>query len=62
MNREQYKTKRKGQPKRIGKSTESKSRIDAAAKERNIFTQPKLRKEYLTKIEWVKNVIPKLKE
>ena len=62
MNPENYKTKRKGQPKRKSKSSESKSRMAAVAKERNLYTQPQLREDYLTKIEWVRNVIPKLKE
>lgn len=57
-----YKSKRKGQPKRNSKVSGSKRHMVVVAKERNIFTSPKLREEYLTKIEWVRNVIPKLKE
>ncbi|MGD0071945.1 MAG: hypothetical protein ABSB71_10355 [Candidatus Bathyarchaeia archaeon] len=61
MNRESYKSKRKGQPKRISKITGSESRMAAAAKERIYYTQPQMHEAYNTKIEWVRNVIPKLK-
>jgi hypothetical protein len=62
MNRENYKTKRKGQPKRNNKVKGSKRYMTGTGKEMNIYTQPQLREEYLAKTEWVRNVIPKLKE
>jgi hypothetical protein len=60
MNPENYKTKRKGQPKRNRAITRSKSRMAAKAKEPN--TSPKLREIYSTKIEWAIKIMPKLKE
>ena len=62
MNREQYKPKRKGQPKRKDKLRARKSRMLKVAQEWKPNTSPKLREAYSTKIEWVRNVIPKLKE
>jgi predicted HTH transcriptional regulator len=62
MNREQYKSKRKGQPKRKGKLSKSKSRMLKAAQEWKPITSPQLREAYSTKIEWARKLIPKLKE
>jgi hypothetical protein len=62
MNREQYKPKRKGQPKRKDKLRARKSRMLKVAQEWKPNISPKLREAYSTKIEWVRNVIPKLKE
>jgi hypothetical protein len=60
MNRENYKSKRKGQPKRNSAINRSKRRILAKVKEPN--NSPKLREIYSTKIEWAIKIIPKLKE
>jgi hypothetical protein len=60
MNRESYKTKRKGQPKRNTSVTKSKRRMMAKAKQPN--NTPKLREIYSTKIEWATKIMPKLKE
>jgi hypothetical protein len=60
MNRENYKSKRKGQPKRNSAINRSKRRMDAKAKEPN--TSPKLREIYFTNIEWATKIIPKLRE
>ncbi len=60
MNPENYKTKRKGQPKRNSAANRSKRRMLAKAKEPN--TSPKLREIYSTKIEWVTKIMPKVKE
>jgi hypothetical protein len=57
-----YKTKRKGQPKRESKLSDSKSRMLANAKVLKNITSPKLCEAYYTKIEWMKKVVPKLKE
>jgi len=62
MNREQYKSKRKGQPKRKDKLRARKSRMLKAAQEWKPNTSPRLREAYSARIEWVRNVIPKLKE
>jgi hypothetical protein len=62
MNRESYKTKRKGQPKRVSKVTGAQSRLASMAKERAYYTQPQMHEAYNTKIEWIKSVIPKVKE
>jgi len=60
MNPENYKTKRKGQPKRNSAINRSKRRMLAKAKEPN--TSPKLREIYSTKIEWAIKIMPALKE
>jgi hypothetical protein len=62
MNREQYKSKRKGQPKRKGKNSGSKRHLVTGAKERNSYASPQLREAYSTRIDWMRNVIPKLKK
>jgi len=62
MSLEHYKTKRKGQPKRKSKLSDSKSRMLAMAKGSKNITSPKLREAYSTKTEWMKKVVPKLKE
>jgi hypothetical protein len=62
MNRENYKSKRKGQPKRKSKIKGSKRRMVAVAKASKPITSPKLREAYSAKTEWVRNVIPKLKK
>jgi hypothetical protein len=58
MNRESYKTKRKGQPKR--NKAMIRSKIRKAAKAPN--TTPKLREIYSTKVEWAIKIMPNLKE
>jgi hypothetical protein len=60
MNRENYKSKRKGQPKRNSAINRSKRRMDAKAKE--LHTSPKLREIYSTNIEWAIKIMPKLNE
>jgi hypothetical protein len=62
MNPENYKSKRKGQPKRNSAISRSKSRMLAMAKEWKPNTSPQLREAYSTKIEWAIKIIPKLKE
>jgi hypothetical protein len=60
MNPENYKSKRKGQPKRNSAANRSKRRIATKAKEP--LTSPKLREIYSTRIEWATKTMPKLKE
>ncbi len=60
LNRESYKTKRKGQTKRNLKITRAKSQMMAKPKEINSTT--KLREIYSTKNEWAIKILPKLKE
>ena len=60
MNPENYKSKRKGQPKRNSAINRSNRRILAKAKEPN--TSPKLREIYSTKTEWATKIMPKVKE
>jgi hypothetical protein len=60
MNPENYKTKRKGQPKRNSAVNRAKRRADAKSKEPN--TSPKLRQIYSTRTEWATKIMPKLKE
>lgn len=62
MNPENYKSKRKGQPKRNSPISRSKSRMLAMAKELKPINAPKLRAIYSTRIEWAIKIIPKLKE
>jgi hypothetical protein len=62
MNREQYKSVRKGQPKRKAKTAESKRRTATGAKRSSSYGTPELRAAYSAKTEWVRNVIPKLKK
>jgi hypothetical protein len=62
MNRESYQTKRKGQPKRVSKVTALQSRLASMAKESINYTQPQMHDAYNSKVEWVRNLIPKLKE
>jgi len=60
MNPENYKTKRKGQPKRNSAANRSKRRLLAKAKEPN--TSPKLRQIYSARTEWATKIMPKPKE
>jgi predicted HTH transcriptional regulator len=62
MKPEHYKPIRKEKPKRKGKTSKSKSRMLAVAQEWKPITSPQLREAYLTKIEWARKLIPKLKE
>ena len=62
MKPEHYKPMRKEKPKRKGKTSKSKNRMLAVAQERKPITSPQLREAYSTKIEWVRKLIPKLKE
>jgi len=61
MNREHYKSTRKN-PKRNSEISTIKSLMLATAKKLKPTPSPKLREAYSTKIEWVRNVIPELKE
>lgn len=54
MNRENYKTKRQGRPKRNRKA--------AKIKEWTLDPTQKLRQDYSTKIEWAIKKLPKIKE
>jgi hypothetical protein len=60
MNSENYKTKRKGQPKRNNSASRTKRR--ATTKQWTPNATPKLREVYSTKIEWVTKRLPKVKE
>jgi len=62
MNPENYKTKRRGQPKRESALSKSKSNMIAKAKVPNSYVSPKLCEIYNTKVEWATKVIPKQKE
>jgi hypothetical protein len=62
MRPEHCKSKRKGKPKRESKLSRSKRLMLKAAQERKPITSPKLCEVYSAKIEWVRNVIPELKE
>ena len=62
MKPEHYKPIRKEKPKRKGKTSKSKSRMLAVAKEWKPITSPQLREAYSTKIEWARKLIPKLKK
>jgi hypothetical protein len=62
MKPEHCKSKRKGKPKRESKLSVIKSRMLKVAKEWKPITSPKLCEAYSAKIEWVRNVIPELKE
>lgn len=58
QNRPMRNEKKKGKGKRNG----SQSRVVAAAQKEKPITSPKLREAYSTKIEWIRKLIPKLKE
>jgi hypothetical protein len=60
MNREGYKTKRKGQTKRNPTMSRAKKQMTAKAKE--VSSTPKLREIYNTKTEWATKILPKIKE
>jgi predicted HTH transcriptional regulator len=62
MKPEHYKLIRKEKLKRKGKISARKSRMLAVAQEWKPITSPQLREAYSTKIEWVRKLIPKLKE
>jgi predicted HTH transcriptional regulator len=62
MKPEHYKLIRKEKPKRKGKTSRSKSRMLAVAKEWKPITSPQLREAYSTKTEWARKLIPKLKK
>jgi len=62
MNTQSYKTKRKGQPKRSSKVKGSKRHVTSPGKGLTSYNQSQIRAAYLSKAEWVHNVIPKLKE
>jgi hypothetical protein len=62
MKLEHYKSIRKGKPKRKSKLSVSKSQMLAVAKEWKPITSPKLCEAYSAKNEWVRKVIPELKE
>ena len=60
MNPENYKTKRKGQPKRNNSAGRAKRR--AEIKPWTPTATAKLREIYATKIEWATKIMPKPKE
>ena len=60
MNPENYKTKRKGQPKSRNSAGRAKKR--ALIKPWVLIATPKLRETYATKTEWATKIMPKLKE
>jgi len=62
MKPEHYKPIRKPKPKRKGKIGRLKSRMLAVAQEWKPITSPQLREVYSTKIEWARELIPKLKK
>ena len=62
MKPEHCKSKRKGKPKRESKLSGSKRRMLKASQERKPITPPKLCEAYSANIEWVRKVIPELKE
>ena len=62
MKPEHYKPIRKEKPKRKGKISARKSRMLAVAQKWKPITSPQLREAYSTKIEWARNLIPKLKK
>ncbi len=61
MNPANYKTKRKGQPKRNSPMTKSKSRMLSKPKNDAANRNQKLKDHYVTKIEWVTKRLPKIK-
>jgi len=61
MKPDDYKSIRKGKPKRKGKLSTIKRLMLAAAQEWEPITSPKLREAYSAKTEWAKKLIPKLK-
>jgi hypothetical protein len=60
MNREDFKTKRKGQPKQRNSEGRAKRRL--SIKQWTPHTTPRLREIYATKTEWATKKLPKLKE
>jgi hypothetical protein len=58
QNRPMKKEKAKGK----GEANGSQSRVAAATQEGKPITSPKLLEAYSTKIEWIRKLIPKLKE
>jgi len=60
MKPENYKPRREGKPKRKGKISKLKSRMLVETKERKPITSSKLSEAYSTKIEWARELIPKL--
>jgi hypothetical protein len=61
MKPKHHKPIRKEKPKRKGKTSKSKSRMLAVAKEWKPITSPQLREAYSTKIEWVKKLSTRAK-
>jgi hypothetical protein len=62
MNRQSYKTTRKGQPKHVGPRSKCKIQMLAKPKASSSTSTPKLREIYFTKTEWAIKTMPKLKE
>jgi predicted HTH transcriptional regulator len=62
MKAEDYRQKRAEEPKGKGKLSKRKSQMLATSQERNPITSPQLRKDYSSKIEWARKLIPKLKK
>lgn len=62
MKPEHYKPIRKEKPKRKRNISRHKSRTAAVTQEWKPITSPQLREAYSAKIEWARQVIPKLKK
>jgi predicted HTH transcriptional regulator len=62
MKSEHYYPIRKGKPKRKGKISARKSQMLTVTQNWKPITSPQLREAYSTNIEWVRKLIPKLKE
>ena len=62
MKPEDYKPIRAEKPKLKGKLSTRKRLMFARSQEWNPITSPQLREAYSSKIEWARNLIPKLKK
>jgi hypothetical protein len=62
MNRESYKTKRKGQPKKDNSFSKAQRERAAKPKTSSSTSTPKLREIYFTKTEWAIKIMSKLKQ
>jgi len=62
MKPEHYKPTRKGKPKRKVKISKLKSRMLGVAREEKPITSARLRDAYSTRIEWARELVPKLEK
>jgi hypothetical protein len=62
MNRENYKSMRKGRTKRKSKVSGSKNRMQIITKQSKPVTSAKLVEIYATRTEWLTKTIPELKQ